>query len=373
MHITIHGYGSISAAGNSSEETWDTYQKGSTRWSVDGATGLPVYRVTGLPQEDAIATFCAKTNCDRASALALRAAEQAVTRADWRGKDFAVLVGCSRGPTSSWEEGFRHFQTTDRATPRTSPQTTLGGIGFALARYFGVTSLATGMSVTCSSGMHALLHGVALLQSCMVERVLVGGAEAPLTAFTLRQMEALRIYASLPAAGQHACRPLAEPPSGMVVGEGAAFLALSLSPKTEAPHISGLAFAQENSPTPTGISPTGEGLRSTMRQAIDQAGISPDLVIAHAPGTLRGDAAEHLALQSVPGTRGRAITSGKWATGHTFGASGPLGIDLGLQILKHGSATGLAYLPVDGPTASVLVNATGFGGNVVSVLLEGSK
>lgn len=370
MHITIHGYGSISAAGNSPEEAWRTYRKGTPCWSVDGATSLPVYRVTGLPEDDDIALFCAENNCDRATALALRAAEQAVVKADWQGKDFAVLVGCSRGPTQSWEEGFDHFQTTNRATPRTSPQTTLGGIGFALARYFGVTSLATGMSVTCSSGMHALLHGVALLRAGMAERVLVGGAEAALTAFTLRQMEALRIYASMPTEGQHACRPLAEPSSGMVIGEGAAFLALSLAPKAEAPRISGLAFAQENSPTPTGISPTGEGLRSTMQQATDQAGVAPDLVIAHAPGTLRGDAAERTALQSLPSTRGRARTSGKWATGHTFGASGPLGIDLGLQILAHDSAAELAYLPTDGRIKSVLVNATGFGGNVVSVLIK---
>lgn len=370
MNITIHGHGSVSAAGNSPEEAWCTYLKGKPTWSVDGATGLPVYRVTGLPEEDAIAAFCAKTNCDRTTALALRAAEQAIIQADWRGKDFAVLVGCSRGPTHSWEDSFTHFQATGRATPRTSPQTTLGGIGFALARYFGVTSLATGMSVTCSSGMHALVHGVALLRAGMAERVLVGGAEAALTSFTLRQMEALRIYAAMPPEDQHACQPLAEPSSGMVIGEGAAFLALSLAPREGAAHISGLAFAQENSPTPTGISPEGVGLRSTMQQAIAQAGHPPDLVITHAPGTARGDAAERTALQNILGTSARAYTSGKWATGHTFGASGPLGIDLALGVLGHQSASELAYYPVAGAIESVLVNATGFGGNVVSVLLK---
>ncbi|MFK8164935.1 MAG: beta-ketoacyl synthase N-terminal-like domain-containing protein, partial [Lewinella sp.] len=263
------------------------------------------------------------------------------------------------------------------AEVRTSPKTTLGSIGFALADYFGTKALASSLSVTCSSGMHAILHGIALLQSGMAKRVLVGGAEAPLTTFTLRQLEALRIVAPAPDGSVPACRPMAQPASGMVVGEGAAFLALSLAdPTIDAgkPRITALAHARERHASPTGISPTGEGLQHTMRMAIDQAGW-PALIIAHAPGTKRGDAAELAAIQQACSDTAQIpfITSLKWATGHTFGASGPLAISAALGILAHRVCPPLPYGGACSPTQAldrILINATGFGGNVVSLMVN---
>ena len=99
---------------------------------------------------------------------------------------------------------------------------------------------------------------------------------------------------------------------------------------------------------------------------------TPDLVVAHAPGTRRGDAAELAALQAVFAQGVPEVTSLKWATGHTFGASGPLALAGALQMMEHGTAVGLPYgKPAGGrrPKA-VLTNATGFGGNAVSVVVE---
>ena len=50
-------------------------------------------------------------------------------------------------------------------------------------------------SITCSTALHALLNGVAWLQSGKQIKFLVGGSEAPLTPFTIAQMQALKIYA----------------------------------------------------------------------------------------------------------------------------------------------------------------------------------
>jgi 3-oxoacyl-(acyl-carrier-protein) synthase len=351
MKIFINGHGDISAAGTKPAEAEATYTRGTPRWSVDTATGLPVYRINELPAHRAIDAFADRSQPDRATLLALHAADRAVENAGWRGKEFAVLVGCSRGPTQSWEDGFLHFIKTKLARLRTSPQTTLGSIGFALANYFGVSSLADSLSVTCSSGMHAILHGVALLRAGMVDRVLVGGTEAPLTTFTLRQLEALRIYAEVPEAGRHACQPLSHPSSGMAIGEGAAFLALSREPADFT--LAGITFAHERQPSPTGISPQGDGLARTMQELIAEAG-HPDIIIAHAPGTEKGDEAELAAIRTVFGAGAPLVTSYKWATGHTFGASGPLALTAGLS----------QY-----PASKIMVNATGFGGNVVSVFV----
>ncbi len=370
MNIGITGIGGISAAGSDPQEVWRTYTEGPARWAMDPSTHLPVYPAQ-LPSHAGIEAFSAERDLDRATLLALYAADRAVAQAGWRGEDFSVLVGSSRGPTGSWEAGFQQFSAAGRVGPRTSPATTLGSIGFGLGAYFSSASLASSLSVTCSSGLHALLHGVALLRAGMASRVLVGGAEAPLTPFTLRQMEALRIYAAPPEDDRlPVCRPLAQPATGMVVGEGAAFLALELdSAQPPIARITGLAFAREVAGSPTGITPTGEGLQKTMREAAATAGKSPDLIIAHAPGTRQGDAAELFAIRQVFGPE-QAVTSGKWATGHTFGASGPLALELAIAILRAGDAAGLAYMPGGKWVRSVLVNATGFGGNVVSVFLE---
>jgi len=373
MKINIQGYGSVSAAGNDPPAAWIAYTAGEPTWLVDGDTGLPVYRVKNLPTEGKLAEFTATNSSDRASVLALHAAEQAVNQAGWKNEDFSIIVGCSRGPTVSWEESYDEFLEHGQVKPLTSPRTTLGGIGFALSKYFGTSALASSLSVTCSSGMHAILHGLALLRAGMAKRVLVGGAEAPLTTFTLRQLEALRIYAGVPEAGNHACLPFSEPATGMVVGEGAGFVALSMgglsSTGTDVPDFSGtstdvpemtleaLTFTQENSPTATGISTKGQGLQKTMNEILSDYG-QPDIIIAHAPGTKRGDAAEAAAIKAVFGDQPPPITSYKPFTGHTFGASGPLAITAALSAIEAGNIE------------SALINATGFGGNVVSILVD---
>lgn len=372
MQIYCHGSGSVSAAGSSNVKAQQTYRSGRSSWTTDPATGVPVYRIMDLPDHPSLTAFAAERAADRSTLLALYAAEEAVREAGWEDQDFAILVGCSRGPTQRWEEGYAYFQTHGSVAGRTSPQTTLGSVGFALADYFAVETLAASLSVTCSSGMHALLHGVALLRAGMAQRVLVGGTEAAITPFTLAMMQSLRICAAVPEkADVHACRPLAAPASGMALGEGAAFLALSLEPADYA--LSALAFGREQAGSATGITPDGAALQQTLRTAVAEGGV-PDLVVAHAPGTRRGDAAEAAALRAVFGQEPRPmITSFKWATGHTFGASGPLGLAAALTALRTNDTP---LTPIGGqPVAQrqirkILVNATGFGGNTVTVGLR---
>ena len=356
MNISINGYGALCAAGPDPDAMVAAYRSGRSTWTVDPATGLPVYRIGALPDHPRIAAFTAARTCDRAALLALHAADQAITKAGWEGGDFAVLLGCSRGPTSSWEDSFRAYAAGAELPPRTSPRTTLGSLAFAVAEYFGSSGPSTGLSVTCSSGLHALYHGVALLRAGLAERVLVGGTEAPLTGFTLRQLQALRIYAKPTTGDQPPCRPFANPATGMAVGEGAAFLALSRANTAwSGPRLLAVAATRERAGTATGISREGRGLQVAMRAVTEEGGV-PKTIVAHAPGTQRGDAAELSAITAVFGPEPPPTISYKCSTGHTFGASGPLAL-----------TAALADVQLAGP---VLINATGFGGNVVSVLVN---
>ncbi|MCP9235125.1 beta-ketoacyl synthase N-terminal-like domain-containing protein [Lewinella sp. JB7] len=371
MNISIRGTGIISAAGVGVADNWNNTAEGRRFWSTDDATKLPVYALPYLPAAGRPADYIRTHRVDRTVALALHAAEEAVAQAGWHGQDFAVLVGCSRGPTTAWEAAHQTYREGKVLPVRTSPTTTLGSIAFALADYFGVSSLSDGLSVTCSSGFHALVHGVALLRAGMADRVLVGGTEAPLTPFTLRQMEGLRIYASPTPGEEYACRPFATPATGMVVGEGAGFLALERAPQTGSLGILGLGFSREQARSATGISREGTALQSSMRQATIGAA-TPDLILAHAPGTLRGDEAERRAITSVFPETLPPVLSLKWATGHTFGASGPLALVMATEMVRRNAVIVLPYGPateVPSPPRRVLVNATGFGGNAVSVLI----
>ena len=330
-----------------------------THWQLHRATGLPIYAIEEERLEQRydkrMREIIHRLDPDRSARLALVGAAEAVDRAGWREKSFPILVGSSRGPTESWERAFTTFATGSPLPPSTSPRTTLGSPAFLLAHYFGSHALTDGLSVTCSSGFHALLHGVALLRAGMAERVLVGGAEAPLTDFTLQQMAALGVYAKPPARpDQPACLPFVRPATGMALGEGAGFLALERTKLTDNRlHLLGLGFARETGRGRTGITPEGDALTAAMTTAIAEAKSRPALVVPHAPGTSRGDAAELAALTRVFGAELPELQSYKSTTGHTFGASGPIAL---VQASRHTE------------TESVLVNATGFGGNAISVI-----
>ncbi|WP_198664781.1 beta-ketoacyl synthase N-terminal-like domain-containing protein [Lewinella sp. IMCC34191] len=373
MTCSIAGYGAVSAAGTDSASAANTYRNGTRTWRMDDATGLPVFPVNTDNLPEALTEYFKERETDRAGQLALAAAVQAVDAAGWKAEDFSILVGCSRGPTTTWEATFDQFRDSGFPPVRTSPRTTLGSLAFLLGDYFQTGELTTGLSVTCSSGSHAILHGMALLAAGLTDRVLVGGTEAPLTPFTIRQMQALRVYAEPADHTTYPCRPLTSEPTGMVLGEGAGFLALERISPNFSLRIDGVGFAREQSRSSTGITPDGKALQAAMRQAMLGQSRIPDLLMPHAPGTRKGDAAEHAAIQAIFGDQKPVLTSTKWATGHTFGASGPLALIAGLQMLEAGECWLPPYLASNSrvaPLNQIMVNATGFGGNALSAVIS---
>jgi 3-oxoacyl-(acyl-carrier-protein) synthase len=67
------------------------------------------------------------------------------------------------------------------------------------------------------------------------------------------------------------------------------------------------------------------------------------------------------------------LTSNKWKIGHTFGASGALSIELAILMMLHQKFIDIPFLENQKQPKQikkVLVNAVGFGGNAVSILLS---
>jgi len=68
-----------------------------------------------------------------------------------------------------------------------------------------------------------------------------------------------------------------------------------------------------------------------------------------------------------------SLTTNKWKIGHTLGASGMLSIELAVLMLNHNQFVGLPFVEhqkTPDKVRNVLVNAVGFGGNAVSILLS---
>ena len=98
-----------------------------------------------------------------------------------------------------------------------------------------------------------------------------------------------------------------------------------------------------------------------------------DAVVMHAPGTIKGDLGEVNAIKAVFGENLPAMTSNKWKIGHTFATSGILNLELAMLMLKHQEFVSVPFSDISKKPMRlrhILVNAVGFGGNAVSILIS---
>ena len=111
-----------------------------------------------------------------------------------------------------------------------------------------------------------------------------------------------------------------------------------------------------------------------MKMALKDTNLSDvDVIVMHAPGTIKGDLTEYKAIQKVFGESLPILTTNKWKIGHTFGASGLLSLELAILMMQHNKFIGVPFAEAqkqEKPIQKVLVNAVGLGGNAVRVLLS---
>ena len=377
--ISIVGMGSISPLGHERHEVWQSYlSEGhllSNKAVSDTLFAVGALRTEALSQIALLQQESPKyKDLDPTVLYAMYAARQALCEAGWAtDKDFGVNIGSSRGATTLFEQYHAQYLAQGKTTPLASPTTSLGNIASWVMQDAKGKGVAISHSITCSTALHALVNAVAWLHADMAEAFLIGGSEAALTPFTLAQMKALKIYGD--AAAPYPSQPLlsSKEKNTMVLGEGAAVFALEKGSSPGAlATIRGIGYASEPITHPVAISADAQALRRSMQQALE--GIDPaevDVVIPHATGTLKGDQAEYLALAEVFGANLPLLTSHKWKIGHTFAASGALAMEMAILMLQQQHFLPIPYLPAapERPLKNILINATGFGGNAVSVLV----
>ena len=318
-------------------------------------------------------------NLDDSVLFGIFSARRAVSYAGWgKNENFGINIGSSRGATGLFEKYHNDFLQNNATPVLTSPTTTLGNISSWISHDLQSKGPNISHSITCSTALHAILNGVAWMKSGMAKKFLVGGSEAPLTPFTIAQMRALKIYAS-EENNDYPCRALDlnKQKNSMILGEGAGVACLEYGiRKNSLAIIEGLGFATEALEHNISLSTDAQCLQDSMSMALGN--LHPkeiDIIVMHAPGTIKGDAAEYSAIKKIFGNSLPALTTNKWKLGHTFGASGILSIEMATLMLQHQRFFGVPFMSSRSPKKinRVLVNAVGFGGNAVSILLKNTK
>jgi len=379
--VSIMSMASISALGSTQKAVWESYTNeahaiavrsfGDTTALVAALSPESLQKIAALKKSNP-----AYKNLDNSVLYAIYVGRIAVQEAGWNATDnFGINMGSSRGATALFEKYHASFVAHQTAETLSSPTTTLGNISSWVAHDLQTEGPEISHSITCSTALHALLNGVAWIQAGMSTKFLVGGSEAALTPFTIAQMKALKIYAKEETA--YPCRSfdLTKKKNTLVLGEGAAVVCLEQGIQEKAlAVITGMGYATEVLTHSVSISTEAVCFQKSMRMALENTPVEEiDAIVMHAPGTVKGDLSETRAIQKVFGNHQPFLTTNKWKLGHTFATSGMLSVELAVCMLQQQQAIAVPFAaPQKHPQKlkKILVNAVGFGGNAVSVLLE---
>ncbi len=378
--VFITSMASVSPLGSSAGEIWSNYKKDKhfiTKSNFGEDEAFAAFLPKNILEEirSLSASSSSLKNVDPTVLYSIYATRKAVGLAGWTtGGNIGINIGSSRGATQLFEKYMENFLKSGKGEVLSSPSTTLGNISSWVAQDLQSKGPELSHSVTCSTGLHALLNGIAWLGAGMADKFVIGGAEASLTPFTISQMKAMKIYAR--EESDFPCRSLDmnKTANSMVLGEGAGIICIEKDPIKYIARIGGIGFSTEKLKHPVSISANAECLQRSMKMAIGDLPYSEvDAIVMHAPGTIKGDEAELNAVKKLFGINHPALTSNKWKIGHTFGASGILSLELAILMLEHQEFIEVPFSEISKPPSklrNILVNAVGFGGNAVSILVN---
>ena len=385
--ISITAISSISPLGISTEEVWQNYKTDrhffkKVRFGTTEDWAAPLQEEAKNAIQQLRKSDSKYKDLDDTVLFTIYVARKSVAVAGWKsGDNFGVNIGSSRGATALFEKYYAEFLNQGKTSTLSSPTTTLGNISSWVAHDLQTKGPEISHSITCSTALHALLNGVAWIKSGMTNKFLVGGSEAPLTPFTIAQMKALKVYARQEDVAEdnqsYPCRALDldKVKNSMILGEGAAVVCLEAGRTDNAlAVIEGIGYATEVLKHNVSISSDAECFQRSMKMALgDTAPEDVDVIVMHAPGTIKGDSSECNAIKKVFGEQIPTLTTNKWKIGHTFGASGMLSLEMAVLMLQKQEfikVPFIDYKTVPSQINKIMVNAVGFGGNAVSVLFS---
>ena len=282
---------------------------------------------------------------DRCSQLAVIAAQEAVADAGLvcggqNLTDAAAIIGSGCGGKHTDEATYEQLykQQRKRAHPLTIPKGMPSATASMVSSHLGIKGPAFVLASACASGSHAIIQGMSMIQSGMVDVALVGASDAPFTYGLLKSWDALRVVSN------DTCRPFCADRSGLVLGEGAGILVLESEEHAKergARVYAELAGCGMSSDAGHITRPDISGITNAIEKALHHAELNPenvDYVNAHGTGTKINDVTETEAINRVFADHAKklAVSSTKSMHGHALGASSALELVATTLAIHHG-------------------------------------
>jgi 3-oxoacyl-[acyl-carrier-protein] synthase II len=265
-----------------------------------------------------------------------------------------------------------------------------------LAEKLGTKGSPIALSTACASGASAIQLGVEAIQRGESDVAISIGTDGSVNTEALIRFALLSALSTSNEPPSGAPKPFAKNRDGFVMAEGAAALVLENLDHARArgAKILGVIAGcgeMADSFHRTRSSPDGKPIIGCIRNALSDAGISPDdvdYINAHGTGTPENDKMEAKGVAAVLGERAKSvpISSNKSMIGHTLSAAGAIEAAVSLLTIQHQRIPPTINYTVPDPEIPMDVvpnqardakvryaisNSFGFGGQNVCLVMAG--
>ncbi|HEY8718546.1 beta-ketoacyl-ACP synthase II [Pengzhenrongella sp.] len=405
--VVVTGLGATTPLGGDVDSTWKSALAGRSGvhtldndWAVKYEIPVAFAGTLAVPAAD-ILTRQETKRMDPSAQFAMIAAREAWADAgspEVDGDRLATVVGSGLGGAwtilTAWdtirEKGAR------RALPLTVPMLMPNSSAANISIEFGARAGAHAPVSACASGAEAIAYGVNMIRTGKADVVIAGGTEAAIHPMPISSFAAMKALSTRNDDPAGASRPYDITRDGFVMGEGAGIVVLESAAHAAARgarvlgKIAGLGTSSDGYHI-AAPEPTGAGQAAAMREALDDAGVSPHDIVhvnAHATSTPMGDMIEARAIRSLFGAEADhvALSATKSMMGHLLGAAGAVETILTLLALRDRSAPPTinvsqpdpaldldlvrdAPRPLPSGPIAAINNSFGFGGHNVALVL----
>ncbi len=405
--VVVTGIGLVSALGVGTEKNWSSLLEGKSgighlsRFDTNGFTST----IAGEIKDFDPLQFIDRKEVRKMDLFIQYAVAAAQLAVDFSGIGSEVLAGERTGVyVGSGIGGIGEIERThkvllEKGPTRVSPffliSTIINEASGQISIRFGTKGPNSATATACSTSSHAIGDAFRIIARGDADRMIAGGAEAPLTPLGMAGFCAMRALSTRNEKPKRASRPFDKDRDGFIMSEGAGIILLEEleTAKNRGAEIYAEVIGYGMSGDAYHVSSPqldGSGAKMSMSEAIRDAGIpleAVDYINAHGTSTYYNDKIETLAIKKVFGDRAYKIpvNSTKSMTGHLLGAAGGIEAGITALVLKNqiipptinyeipDPECDLDYVPNTARKADVsfgLTNSFGFGGTNASLLLK---
>ena len=404
--VVVTGIGTINPIGHNVEETWKSIEEGKcgiAPISLFDTKGMKV-TLAGEVKDFDVTKYIDKKEAkkmDRFIQMGMIASHEAMLDSglDINNIDshrFGVIVSSGIGGLGSIEKNYQTGEKRgfDRVSPFFIPMTISNLAAGHIAIAYHAQGLCTCPVTACAGGTNAIGDAFRNIRDGYQDIMIAGGCEASVTPLGIGGFTSMKALSDA-TDPDRASIPFDKERNGFVMGEGAGILILEELEHAlkRGAHIYGEMIGYGVSCDAHHITaplPNGEGGAYAMQNALDDAGISYDVIDyinAHGTSTHLNDLCETEAIKSVFKEHAYklAVSSTKGHTGHCLGAAGGIEAVLSVLALKHDfipptlnhqvkdEECDLNVVPNIGVKKDlhyVMSNSLGFGGHNASIIFK---